>query len=316
MRKRIVGDTPLFLLWSLKQTCALKDDHDFDDLLMLERKLRPLQCLSDASAHQRVVGDTCIDRNPNDSFEPIESVKGFSIDEITSAYGGIDFLKSCCHACEANACNFGRIEQQEAVTGISRLNDERLHRFAGCYGYLQSKYESIDLFASWAESLAKEESLVDAVFPTADRISSLWLDKTLTREAKKWFEKLADETLSEFREPVPTNTTIDSELAINEVMNFHSALIASKECDIALQVQVIPAGIVDHKNWKVPQHCSVCCSNADSWSGICPNCGTKRPPNSPVKRFIRGDRPYWPLVRFLGEDGARKLVSRYQAAMG
>jgi hypothetical protein len=316
VRKRIVGDTPLFLVWSLKQTCALKEEYDFDDLLMLERKLRPLQCLSEASAQHRIIDDTCIDRNPDDSFDPIGSVKGFSIDEITSAYGGVDFLRSCCHECDANACNFDRTGSQGEWRGFRRLNDERLHRFAGCYGYLQSKYESSDLFAHWAESLAKEESLENMTFPTADRISSLWLDRTLSQESKKWFEKLAEKTLNEFDELPPTNAAADSELAVNEVMNFHSALIASKQLDIALQVQVIPAGIVDKKNWKVPQHCSACCSNADSWNGICPNCGSKRPPNSPVKRFIRGDRPYWPLVRFLGEDGAKNLVSRYQNLTG
>lgn len=308
MRKRIVGETPLFLVWSLKQTCALKEEYDFDDLLMLERKLRPLQCLSEASAEGRIVDDTCIDRRADEDFKPIESVKGFSIDEITSAYGGVDFLKTCCQECKANACSFGQAPMKQD----RQANNETLHRYAGCYGYLQSQYGGLELFNDWAAFLNGDPTLDAITSQTKDRISSLWLNKNLTPQAIDCFRALVESTRVQFLAEPSVRDSEDDLLAFNEVMNFRSALQVSIENEIGIQVQVIPAGVVDKKNWKVPQHCSVCSANAESWDGRCLNCQATQPPNSPLKRFIRGDRPYWPLIRFLGENGVKDLLARYR----
>ena len=309
---------------------------------MLERKLRPLQCLSEASAENRIVDDTCIDRKADQLFEPIELVKGFSIDEITSAYGGVDFLKTCCKDCTANACSFGQSPTMQAPTmrapakqspamqaptmqaptmrapakqspakQNSGTDSETLHRYAGCYGYLQSQYGSLDLFSDWSTFLNEDPTFDSITSQTADRISSLWLNKNLTPQAIECFEALVESTHNQFVDDSSANDSDDDLLAFNEVMNFRSALQVSIENEIGIQVQVIPAGVVDKKNWKVPQHCSVCSANAEPWDGKCLNCQATQPPNSPLKRFIRGDRPYWPLVRFLGEDGAKDLLARY-----
>lgn len=289
---------------------------------MLERKLRPLQCLSEASAENRIIDDTCIDRKSDQLFEPIESVKGFSIDEITSAYGGVDFLKTCCQDCNANACSFGQSPLKQASLKLPPVkqppskqgretNNETLHRYAGCYGYLQSQYGGLDLFSDWAAFLNEDPTFDSITLQTADRISSLWLNKNLTRQAIECFETLVESTHHQFFDDASVHDSEDDLLAFNEIMNFRQALRASRENDIGIQVQVIPAGVVDKKNWKVPQHCSICCANAESWDGKCLNCQATQPPNSPLKRFIRGDRPYWPLVRFLGKDGAKDLIARY-----
>ena len=46
---------------------------------------------------------------------------------------------------------------------------------------------------------------------------------------------------------------------------------------------------------------------------MCGYDGTKEPRR---KRFVRGKRPYWEIVRFLGIEQTRELLSRYKTERG
>ncbi|MDG2467756.1 MAG: hypothetical protein P8M80_00625, partial [Pirellulaceae bacterium] len=102
-----------------------------------------------------------------------------------------------------------------------------------------------------------------------------------------------------------------------DLVDFGRALRASlqseKECpqSLPIKVQFVPAGRIANRFWYLPQHCCSCKAVCEPWKGRCPVCQSSDPPLPPRKRHLRGDRPYWPLVRFLGSEGANNLVKKY-----
>lgn len=289
--------TPRFLIWAIDVDCHVKSSLECTsdsptDLLILERTFRPLRSIALATTEDRKIDDLCIMQGRREPPEKIELVKGFSATESLSAFGGAEFLNAHCGPCPANL--YRGIQEKNGLT------DE--NQFAGCYGYLLSEYDGWDLFG-WLQSQLDEHA------PRWNRRTGFQLDEVWRADDEKEERVLKTEDmelLNELVSSIPASRKPHSDWA-----SFAKALQYAIEYRKNILLHVVPESKIVDRNWIVPQHCSSCIHAISRWMGHCPHCGTKQAPVSMRKRQLRGDRPYWPITRFLGVSGAEQIAEKY-----
>ena len=297
-----VFSTPQFMLWAIRQDCAVKDSLTTPlsnpvDLLLLERTLRPLRCVSAGHLENRIVGDLCLMPSRESSEfsgenPPLDRLKGFSIAESLEGFGGEEFVSSHCPTCPANVFR--------SATPITDL--ERQRQYAGCYGYLQSIYNNVSLFDTWQNEVEKNSSRWDC--QPGFQLDQLW--QTPDPQQPRFLNRFQRELLGKL-----LAATSDPKFLHSDLTSLAGALEYSCETETPIQIEVVPAGQIIDRNWVVPQHCSNCIRVLDSWDGKCPYCDTRCPPRPKRKRHLKGDRPYWPLVRFVGPEETRRIANEY-----
>ena len=279
-------ETPLFLIWAILKSCSIKESFDFDnengpDLLALERTFRPLRCLTEAKAEGRTSGDLCILQPKSQRPTELDAIKGFSASEILEGFGGDEFVQFHCHRCAANVYS---VEQMDSVESCE------FKGVAGCYGYLQSEYDENRLFSRW-------QARIDYQLYKVWERENLEAHGTLSILQRERLEKLLLDKNGGF--------------VNSDAHSLYLALKACEETGDRLQIHVVPQSLIVDRNWIVPQHCSNCYLTLEKWKGSCPRCRSTAAPVSMRKRLLRGDRPYWPLVRFLGKVGTEQLANKY-----
>lgn len=145
----IHGPTPSFVRWAIRQPCCLRptDSNRFVDQTF--RCLRSLRCLSVALEEGRCANGFCV--HPSAHQLPVESVEGFSVDEVTSPYGGLGWIEGACGGCPANVATpsntsnegYEGYEGYEAEAEAQR-NAKTVNRMVGCYGFLARDGSSLD----------------------------------------------------------------------------------------------------------------------------------------------------------------------------
>lgn len=321
-RSHASTNTPFFLVWAVVHSCDVRSEIEPDvaevspnspdspgayhDLLQLERLLRPLRELSLATHENRCHEGICILQH-RDQQAALDSIMGFEVAEVTAAFGGFETLKKACLSCRANI----------PLHFTNESNSTPTPSFAGCFGCLQESYDGLPLFQQWQQALIAREN--GAPGNNGDsgnsgnsgpgQLCELWQRNLLAsgQVLNRWQLSTLEWLL---------NDTHRHHEGVADTHRLESAIARCLQDELPLQVHTVPAGIIRHdprkgRRWIVPQHCSNCAATVESWPGECPACGSDAAPNPERKRFVRGNRPYWPLVRFLGIDAARSFAQSY-----
>lgn len=294
--------TPLFLLWAIHHDCPVKQSlatplSEPGDLLVLERTLRPLRSLALAQAEDRIHEDLCL-RPPRTCTQHAaadfqwDQFKGFRISETLEAFGGEAFVATHCQGCPANV--------YRSVSSSTTDPDQR--QYAGCYGYLQSSYPGCSLFEVWQSTVVQDP---DSFHGHADfQLDELW--RTDDPGQPRYLASQQMEMLTCLIDDGGHGPFQHADLT-----SLAAALRLALDSGKRIQIDVIPESRIEDRHWIIPRHCSNCIRPAMDWRGVCPHCGSRQPPRPGRKRQLRGDRPYWPLVRFLGPEATRRVAAAY-----
>jgi hypothetical protein len=137
---------------------------------------------------------------------------------------------------------------------------------------------------------------------TQPRWFALWLDSPL------WAELLHETWLILDAAPFKEGRW---RAAISEFM---TGLNTAFNAGTRLHVTLFPRGSVVDGKWQLVPHCSRCKAEwRDASSCSCKVCGHFGRPAAAPKRMARGQRPYFPLERLLGEMQAAEFLVRYVA---
>ncbi len=99
----------------------------------------------------------------------------------------------------------------------------------------------------------------------------------------------------------------------SEEFHFAAALNCCLEQSIPLHVRMFPAGRIEGRRWILPEMCMAC---GAQWQGLaaCAWCGSATSSGGEKKRHVRGRRPFLPLLRFVPEAEATRLVEQVREA--
>ncbi|MDX1948831.1 MAG: hypothetical protein SFU86_25815 [Pirellulaceae bacterium] len=268
------AQTPSFLLWSIEFGCSVRGFEDGTIPERVERQLRAARVYSEAERDGRLFEGLALDP-PN----------GFRVEDALGIYGGVARARQCCRGCPANA-----------------LADSEGAFLAGCYGYVPLPADLGGFYA--AVDAAVERTLVGRLAPDdwnegPPHWFALWA-KPL------WAEKL----LSVQR--VLQEIEIDEPACRSAIEQLRQGLDAAYHANRTLHARVFPGGRVENGNWRLAAHCPRCKANwGEPTSRQCGVCGYVGSPAPDKKRLARGNRPYFPLTRLLGNEAAEQLLIRY-----
>ena len=299
--------TPGFLAWSLQHRCELREFDSWDNPIQVERSLRPVRAVRRAQLESRIEGDVCIQPFTGQQSLPISNVMGFRISEVMEFYGG--GVARHCDGCPANA-----------------LQVDDPGSLAGCFGFVPDNGIDPDDWTGKSKPVPVPiselaESVLSERMTAVERLGftstvpiwhGLWMVPHFNQERLTLILDLMDSILNIQKDStgdVPTSW-----------LHFRHAIARALEQELTLRVDVYPAGEVLENRWIVDSHCPMCkVSDHDSLVSplkkctVCGYDGTREPRR---KRFVRGKRPYWELIRFLGLQKAKELLDRYTRERG
>ena len=127
----IVGETPEFVRWSIRQSCPLREQSTLDSAEQTWRQLRAIQEIGLAFAESRVHDGLALKGFPTDSGT---EWCGVTVDEVFATVGGQEFVTSQCTNCPANAAR----------------------RLAGCFGMVLASEWSFLSLKEWKSTWSQE----------------------------------------------------------------------------------------------------------------------------------------------------------------
>jgi hypothetical protein len=274
-------DTPSFVVWALARHCPLRRIARFENPERTERLLRAARAYDEARAERRIEGGVVFAAGA-ELEDDHAAVRGFRVDSALELYGGTAGLYAACDECPANSLRGHRGRQVVGCFGMWPLPAD-LNRF----------YEVVDA------------ALAASQLPTVTKPGwfGLWMNSPLAgHSCGELARVLASVPIDD-----PASDAGRKELTI--------ALEAAARHHIPLHVQLYPRGRTDGPWWQLAPHCDRCQSE---WigRGPCQVCGQTAHPASPRKRRVRGERPYFQLVRLLGEEQTAALLVRYKEHRG
>jgi hypothetical protein len=275
--------TPSFLIWALARHCPLRQIPGWENPERTERLLRAARAYDEARAEGRILDGIAL-AAATDTVRSPEVVLGFRVDEALRLYGGEPGLHAACDACPANA-----------------LKDHRGRQVVGCFGMWPLPDRLDEFYEQVEAALPAEPLLREAANQTTPPWYGLWLDTPLTGSRALSIGRV----LRKLRLDDPASAAGRDELVL--------ALNAAAG-GIPLHFLLYPPGKVEGQWWNLLPHCERCKA---PWlrRGPCSVCGQTTHPASPKKRHVRGNRPYYSLIRLLGEAKAREFVARHRAQL-
>lgn len=268
--------TPEFLLWAVEHVCPIRGFQDGSDPERTERQLRAAQAYSEACREGRVFEGLCL--NPPFGFRSAEALR---------VYGGQPAVEQACRGCPANA-----------------RSQEYSDALAGCCGFVPLPAESRLFHEGIEEAIVKIQHQDEWPFSlTSPRWYGVFIDTPLAGDRLHRLPALFAATLG------------DERVASPAFAEFALAVAAAAQAERPLHVRLYPAGFVAGPWWRLVAHCPRCkAAWSDAASRRCHVCGYLGPPAPNKKRHARGQRPYFPLTRLLGDRAAGELLARYAAA--
>ncbi len=272
--------TPPFIVWALARHCSLRQISQWEDAERTERLLRAARAYDEARAEGRIEGGVAFAAGA-ERESGLANVCGFPVDTALALYGGTAGLNAACDDCPANA-----------------LRGRRGRQVVGCFGMWPLPTD-VESFCEQVEAIISGESQIAALSTTTPRWYGLWHRSPLPRSTAAMLLRLLGE-LALPEESAPGRDELLPALAIAAAGQF------------PLYFRHYPPGEVDGPWWNLVPHCGNCQA---PWSGggICSVCRLSTHPASPKKRRVRGQRPYYPLVRLLGDERADELWKRYRS---
>jgi hypothetical protein len=282
--------TPPFVRWTLARRCELREETDPRDPEATERQLRPLRTYVEAVFEERIFADVCFATREVWSKVDVDpgEVRGFRASEVLQAYGGEDFIRGQCDGCPAN------IFRERTGANYPVAN------YAGCYGLLAC--DDV-LGAQWEACIAKLDlaAAIDTNFlPTTPR----------------WYGLFAAAPLNALQLDILfALLTALSEMAGQATDEFRRAVQLAQAKHAELHVALYPAGEYDRDAWRTSSHCRRCVATMLPREHRCSVCGLIAKPRPERLRKPRGQRPYVPLTRFLGAEGAAELLKQVREVL-
>ena len=216
--------------------------------------------------------------------QSVADTSGFLLTDTLIPFGGIPLAEETCGPCPAN------------VAMPSAANP----RWAGCHGLLiLDPADAVEArAASIIGSLEQEASSPPPLPAALLALPRLWLESPLPPANLLWNALVWDSLSAE-------------QVELPGLAAFRRAIEAALAHELPLHVQAYPAGIRSARHWRVPAHCPRCSSPREEGSTTCPICHTSEAAEIARKRFAKGERPYWQLARFMGEQAADEFLQRY-----
>ncbi|MEX2025747.1 MAG: hypothetical protein WEH44_00580, partial [Pirellulaceae bacterium] len=261
-------NTPSFLVWALARHCSLRQIADWEDAERTERLLRAARAYDAARAEGRIVEGVALAAGADREVDAAQ-VLGFRVDSALELYGGVAGLQAACDECGANA-----------------LRGHGGRQVAGCFGMWPLPAD-LENFCEQVESIIQRDPQIATLSTTAPRWYGLWLHSPLASETASALAVL----LRELQLTDAASAAGRDELLL--------ALAISAAGQFPLHFRHYPPGQVEGPWWNLVPHCGDCQAPLTG-GGICRVCGQTTHPASPKKRRVRGQRPYYPLVRLLG----------------
>ncbi|MEL7497716.1 MAG: hypothetical protein AAFN77_08910 [Planctomycetota bacterium] len=319
----ILGTTPAFVRWAIWHPCALRPlfkDRFIDQTF---RTLRSLKELSVARADSRCHEGFCV--HPQSSQQDAESLEGFSIEEVTATFGGLDHVQSACQPCDANISR----QSQDALVGcygFLTTNGFSFDRLLS--GYPQSEFSAFDLVAE-VQRTAKETDLLDELRQAFDSLADvqrdtliwyqLWKPDRISPTAEKMLnqnqlvvlEKLFHRLLQRLEERVGNEDNIAPE----PWRTFATVLAHCVQKNLKLVAELVPSGHSDGTNWQLNRSCPECrCEETidglQAKHQTCRGCGRIGSWTNGAKFKVLGKRPYIRLSDVIGIEGSKTLSEK------
>ena len=263
----ILGPTPAFIRWSIRQRCLLRADTDLDSVDQTEKRLRALRALSVAVHEQRVHDGFAIKKFA-------DQWKAFRVAEITQAFGGMSAVESCCQGCPAN------VTKDASEVGP----------WVGCHGWLFSETE--------------EGNLIDALQQVANRSALDWPTWVLPTDPA-WFGVwalpfLQGDSLAFVSRLIRLASQLCPEMVA--LQQFSNVLSECQRLDLTIDIESIPEGFSDGLIWELKRHCHRCKATYEPEARHCHVCGKSGKGHPEIKKRVLGLRPYVDLdVLMTGE---------------
>lgn len=322
--------TPEFVRWALRHACAPRADAPLDDVERTARQLFVLRECGQAIAELRTVDDYALSRETLDAVVAgtLGEPGGFRISDVLAAYGGSELVERSCGECPVNLS----IDRKAANPECSRSTVGEplaMSRWANCFGVVdwrtlgESCFERVEQLQ---RRLAPLEQWEVRFLPTRPTFYGLWIGSAnsdaspashasvhspslaFSREQLEWLERLWSLCVADGAE---AETVWGPFLAA-----IRRALATGAE----LRAKLYPRGELEGKRWRVAAHCGRC---GASWGSeqaaaarICPVCRLAAAPLAARSRAAQGTRPYGPLARIVGREGAAELLARYWRQRG
>lgn len=295
-------ETPAFLVWSLQRRCGLRGTEP-QSPTQVERLLRGVREISIARREGRSVDGVVLHRDNN--LESPATSLGFAESEIFAPFGGEEQVGATCQTCPINIS-----QQYETSTGSS------LQVAAGCYGIVAFCGELTGWLDGLESILANENLARDHAqlfIQTSPRHQSLWSRDLIGAEQARFLAGLIRQTIVDQQNWLDTTSPLYlGNGTLRELLEFAKGLSFAHAEGQLLQLEYYPAGVVRGRSWDLPAQCQRCRAGRVDQHGSCPVCRYPSPTPNKVHRKSRGNRPYLPLVRFLGAERTEKLLNKYR----
>ncbi len=263
--------TPPFVRWTLPLACALREETDVTDPQQTERQLRSLRTYSDCLHAGRELDGVCISAD--------DPTMGFPALEVLNAYGGAPLIHAQCDGCALNV-----------VRGRARSG------LAGCFGLLALKPDVTARVDDAIERAGIKSAINELFLPTTPR----------------WYGLFAQQILDAPRITVLQQVfAAMSESLSLEKLEFQTALELALRASISLHMRCYPAGESEPDGWRLQAHCGRCKAPMAERARQCGVCGLLAHAEPRRQRKTRGIRPFVPLARFLGAQGAQDFQAKY-----
>lgn len=308
-RYRWLGETPEMLVWWLKGDCPLLNCFA-QAFPMPKLPAQAAQAFRPLHEFRTAAQESRIDRElvyllPRDDRTPGATRAGtlaYFLDENFQSFGGVPNAIKECEQCRWNTC-----------PGLASQS------LAGCLGIL---------VAGSLSDLSRQTQALDGQslpLPMVQWQAQSSVPQWLCQKFDEWFSDRDDRTSAWYR--LVSKSSWDSETLLSctgqitatpqtqahgELAALASAIETAIAVRLPLQIQHIPRGYADGRDWWIGPHCSRCHFPMTPQQPGCPDCGHDGFAVPVEKRRIMGWSPYWPLEALVGPTRALELESRWQ----
>jgi hypothetical protein len=272
----ILGPTPEFVRWSIRQTCPLRQDTDLASVDQTEKRLQAVREAGLATARGEVYEGIAIRRMQG-------RLRGFRVHEVFEMFGGEDRVRECCGGCLAQ---------------VPGPEDEP--SLAGCFGWLPRTCNGDDLGQRMQATLDanRRKQFADMFLETNPVWYGLWAAGSLQdrrlRLVSEWFRQAGRSA------KLPPSA-----------IRFSTVLQVCLDRQMTLDVELIPPGHSDGLDWTIGPHCPACKAPFGDGQTGCRVCGKSGQGHPRIRRKVRGLRPWVDLRRVLEAKSLESFRQRH-----
>ena len=282
----IVGPTPEFLRWSIRQSCPMRADIALDSVDQTEKRLGAIRTAGQAIQRNQVfegIAVRDVDRKP----------KGFRIAEVFDLYGGFQVVRNCCGDCPAN------VVDPSSSKGDQTDGDLPHGDLANCHGWVKRTSDCSDPGELIEQSLTSSQR----------KAASQWFVHTNPLWYGFWVEGVLQGSRLEFLANLFQG--LDRDVMCEDTRRFVRVLGSCAKKKQTLNLELVPPGNSDGLRWTIMPHCDRCKAVFDSTIRVCPVCNKSGKGHPLIRRKVRGMRPWVDLATVLGAENVNAFLERH-----